>query len=281
MQASLYDDINAQLQDDISNQNLQLPMLSQVTSQVLILVNDADSNAGDLSKLIQSDQALAGHVMRIANSAAYSPVAKMTSLQQAITRLGMQTIAEIAMAATMGPKLFVVPGFETFIADLWLSSLSIAVWSKEVARGARHNVESAFLSGLLFQIGRPAVLQVALKYCQQHSQTLDIATAEQLINAHQQEVGLVLAQQWQLPMAVVDTIRKINDSALVDNGGPVANAVRAASAIVSHYKDLGAYDLDALVADPAIMAMNMYRSDVEGLLKKAEAIKETIEVLTL
>ena len=126
MNASSGDFISQQLEQRIESKSLTLPMLPQVTTQVLALVNNIDSDALELAKLIQSDQALAGHVMRIANSAAYSPNSDITSLQQAIARLGMQNIAEIALAATMGPSMFSAEGFEDMVKRLWQSSLATA-----------------------------------------------------------------------------------------------------------------------------------------------------------
>ena len=70
MNASSGDYISQQLEQRIETRSLTLPMLPQVTTQVVALVNNIDSDALALAKLIQSDQALAGHVMRIANSAA-------------------------------------------------------------------------------------------------------------------------------------------------------------------------------------------------------------------
>ena len=97
MEQAIIEQLNQQIESAIADKTLVLPVLPQVTNNVLSLVHDADSDASSLAQLIQSDQSLASHVMRIANSAAYSPTAKMTSLQQAIARLGMQNIAEIAM----------------------------------------------------------------------------------------------------------------------------------------------------------------------------------------
>ena len=87
--------------DSLTENQIEVPMLPDVANQVLVLSNDPDSDAAQLAKLIQSDQSLAGHVMRIANSAAYTPNASMVSLQQAVARLGMNLITEIALAASL------------------------------------------------------------------------------------------------------------------------------------------------------------------------------------
>lgn len=281
MQDDVYSSVSPLLEQKIAVQALSLPMLPQVTTHVLSLVNDVNSDAAALSRLIQSDQALAGHVMRIANSAAYSPSAKMTSLQQAIARLGMQNIAEIAMAATMGPKLFAAPGFEPLIKELWLASLSTAVWAKEIARKARKNVESTFLSGLLFQIGKPAVLQAALECAQELQLEVDRVSAQRLIDRYQKQVGVILAERWQLPAAVAETIANIDSEQAQSKAQDVIDAIRAARVFAQVALEQGEYDAKVLASDPYVVVMNLYVSDVEQLLEKLDDINNTIEALKL
>ena len=67
------------LEQLVDGKKIEVPMLPEVASRVLALSNDPDSDAAQLANLIQGDQALAGHVMRIANSAAYTPNASMVS----------------------------------------------------------------------------------------------------------------------------------------------------------------------------------------------------------
>lgn len=272
--------VASRIEQKISDNSLQLPMLPQVTSEVLALVNDVDSDAVALSKLIQSDQALAGHVMRIANSAAYSPTAKMTSLQQAIARLGMQNISEIAMAASLGPKMVSAAGFESMITDLWRYSLAVAIWSREIARERRANVESAFLAGLLFQIGKPVVLQAALEI----SQGLDLECtpeeANQLMDSFGAAVGAKLAQLWQLPSAVHETITYI-DSPSQSTAQDVVETVRAGKVLAAVTVSDRQYDADSLVKAPEIIDVNLYAADVMGLLEKTDKVHETLEALSL
>ena len=281
MQQESFDKLSRLLEQKVSGKDLVLPMLPTVTSSVLGLVNDVNSDASDLAKLVQSDQALAGHVMRIANSAAYSPTAKMTSLQQAIARLGMQNIAEIAMAATMGPKLFITPGFEDMVKQLWLSSLATAVWAKEISRKARKNVESTFLSGLLFQIGKPAVLQAAMEGAKSLELELDIDSAKMLMNLYQQQVGILLAEIWQLPSAVSDTIASVDQAGPAVGSQDVIDAVRAGKVFAEIALAGGDYDVDVLSKNPFVIAMNLYATDIEQLLEKVDDINDTIEALKL
>ena len=60
---------------------VELPLLPQVASQVMALAADATADAAKLSSLIHQDQALAAHVLRIANSPASTP-AEMSPIQR-------------------------------------------------------------------------------------------------------------------------------------------------------------------------------------------------------
>jgi HD-like signal output (HDOD) protein len=270
-----------QLEQRIAAKSLALPMLPQVTAQVLQLVNNADSDAAALSKLIQSDQALAGHVMRIANSAAYSPTAKMTSLQQAIARLGMQNIAEIATAATMGPSMFQVAGFEPLIKEIWLSSLATAVWAREIARQGRRNVESTFLCGLLFQIGRPVVLQTVLDISQSDGLEITPDEVSELMDNYQTEVGTVLVNYWQLPSSVSHTINGVNHDTAAEGSQDIVDTVKAARIFAAYTMADRSYDTESLTANPCIVEVNLYADDVQTLLAKADSVHETIGALSL
>ncbi|MGK0501137.1 MAG: HD-like signal output (HDOD) protein [Oceanicoccus sp.] len=272
--------ISHQLEQRIKIKALDLPMLPQVTSQVLSLVNDVDSDAVALAKLIQSDQALAGHVMRIANSAAYSPNTKMTSLQQAIARLGMQNITEIAMAATMGPKLFSAVGYEDLVKEIWATSLATAVWAREIARQGRRNVESTFLCGLLGQIGLPVVLQAVLDITEQDDISLDRELLLALMQQYKAEVGAVLADHWMLPVAVKDTIIGL-DAEQVEASVDIVKTVKAALEFSAYTLSERQYDEAALGANSYIIDINLYAEDVQQLLQKAGLVHDTISSLSL
>ena len=85
----------------IDSDELRLPVLPQVAGQVVALSNDPNAELGELSSLIHQDQALAGHLLRISNSVAYRGGETIVSLQQAVTRLGMQILSDMAMAVSV------------------------------------------------------------------------------------------------------------------------------------------------------------------------------------
>lgn len=118
------------------------------------------ADAVQLSALIHRDPALAGQVLRIANSPTYMPRMPIVSLQQAVARLGLNTVTEIAFVASLQGGAFKVPGYEGELKQLWRHAIASAAFAKEIARLRRSNVEAAFLCGVLHAIGKPALLRV-------------------------------------------------------------------------------------------------------------------------
>ena len=190
----------------IEERQIEIPLLPDVANRALLLAQNPESDASEMAKLIQGDQALAGHVMRIANSAAYSPTANLVSLQQAIARLGMGVISEVALSAALGAKLFHTPGYEKYVTQHWHKALLTGLWAKEVARQCRANVEVVFLAGLLHSIGYPAILQTIIEQSEMHGFILSEQTVLQLINKYSHEASIHVVNEWAMPYQVIQGI---------------------------------------------------------------------------
>jgi HD-like signal output (HDOD) protein len=205
---------------------------------------------------------------------------KLTSLQQAVARLGLQNIADIAMAATMGPRLFAAPEFKPLVDQLWRESLANACWSREIARHLRQNVEAAFLSGLLCQIGKPVVLQALVSIASKQSVDLQLSVLVELLNTYHARVGVELSKVWRLPDAVTQCMAALSGQDVDSHFEDIIAAVRAAK-VVAEKIALPEFENQLLYALPELMAANLYPEDIDDLLKKSSAIHSMLEAMTL
>lgn len=185
---------------------IELPLLPQVASRILAMVYDPDAEAAKLAALIHQDQALAAHVIRIANSPAYMTRNPVVSLQHAVSMLGMNLMSELAFSASIKGSAFKVPGWDDEVKGLWQYSLASGAYAKEIARMRRFNVESAYLCGLLHGIGRPVVLQTLVALSKEQGTTLSKELMQQLLDGYYIQVGLLVADEWGLPPPVVESI---------------------------------------------------------------------------
>ncbi len=278
----LADEANAlvpHLESLISSEQIEIPMLPSTAQKVLMMAQSADGDAAQMAKLIEGDQSLAGHVMRIANSAAYTPMANLVSLQQAIARLGMGVITEIALAASVGTKLFHTPGFESYVSDIWKEALATALWAKEIARFRRSNVEVAFLAGLLHSIGRPAVIQVILELASKQQTQLHEADVLKLEDLFAHQVTESVMSTWQMSDLVTDAVIHYNnvDKAIKDS--TQAAHVNVGLLYAKNMLKADQHTKQSIFDAPELTTLNLYQDEAETLLEKSDVIKTRLEGL--
>ncbi|BCD96549.1 HDOD domain-containing protein [Marinagarivorans cellulosilyticus] len=268
----------------INQDDIEVPMLPEVANKVMRLTNDPESDINDLAKLIQSDQSLAGHVMRIANSALYSPNATLVSLQQAITRLGMRVIADIALAASVNSKMFNAPGYEKHIQTELQFSLMAGLWAKEIARACRRNVEAAFLAGLLHDIGRPVCIQVVTEVAKSLKLDVPKNMMIELEQHFQRSLGISVVHQWEMPALVRDVVTWFDD---YTNAGKSAEqtmiVVAGAEFSRRFYKGTPLNKKithEQLLKSPVLADLNLYPDDIEKLIEKEELISSAMEAMS-
>jgi len=272
-------EVAALLEQQLLSHHVDVPMLPDVATRVLNLSNDPDSDAQQLANLIQSDQSLAGHVMRIANSAAYTPNASMVSLQQAVARLGMTLIAEIAIAASLNSKMFKAPGFEQRIDDVWRHALCSAFWGKEIARAAKQNVEASFLCGLLHSIGRPAVMQCIADLATKQEATLSDDENRTLEDQYHVDYGVEIVEKWDMPVIVKESVKYYLNYQEAENKAEQAMVVYAAAKAANATLWPDEFSKEQLKLDEVFADLNLYEDEIEALFEKEEAVLAGVEAM--
>jgi putative nucleotidyltransferase with HDIG domain len=271
------DPLRVALGQRLAGGELRLPLLPRVASQVIALVGNSKTDASQLAELIHRDPALAGHVLRIANSPAYIPRMPIVSLQQAVSRLGLNVVTEIAFAASVQGGVFRVPGYEPVLHQLWRHALASGALAKEIARARRLNVESAFLCGLLHAVGKPALLQLINDVAGADKVALDDARLFALLDDLHTIVGTRIAEQWGLPKPVTAAIEHYARYALAGGFRQEAMITCLADRIATHILDPSAFGGDDRFRDtPVIAELNLYPDDVTGLLARKARVLELV-----
>ena len=261
---------------DIAAGKLKLPVLPNVAMEVLSSSLDDSADAARLAGLIQQDQALATHVLRVVNSPAFRGSAEIVALQQAIARLGMVRIREIALTASLKNAMSSKGSFTELMDEAWKQGLSAGLWSKEVARATRRNVEQAYLCGLLHNIGQSLVAVDLGK----RDPALPLSDAAYLMQALGREAGIALVNEWQLPPAVATCITHLGTFATAGDEADEVAVVEVGSgvALASLSGELNAGEV---LKSLAVQHLNLYPDDVDELLANEEFIQTTLESMVL
>lgn len=268
----IQDSLAARFQAELESRALDVPLLPTIAAEVLSSSLDDQSNAARLAELIQQDQGLASHLLRVVNSAAFRGNSEIVALQQAIARLGMERIREIALTVSLKGTMLQAGPFASLVNTAWQHGLRTALWSKEIARAAIKNVETAYLCGLLHNIGTPLVINRLA----QMDPGLSQSEMLELGNLFTTPAGLLLVEEWRLPGSVDLTIRFLDDFSAAKNAKDSV-AVIAAGRLVAGLQAQDQLNADLILQNPALQHLNFYPDDVETLLEKAPAIALTLE----
>ena len=193
---------------------VDLPTLPIIVPQVLRLVEDHRASAGDLAKVIGSDQALTSRILRLANSAFYGFRREIITINHAVVLLGFDTVKSIVLAATVFDTLTdgdVVSNFDR--EQFWLHVGSVAAAARRIARSLRAvDAEAAFVGGLLHDVGKVVLDRFFhRRYAEAARRATNdpclIRQAETaLFSVNHAEVGRWLTERWRFPAAIVEPV---------------------------------------------------------------------------
>jgi HD-like signal output (HDOD) protein len=119
-----------------------------VAAQIVSVANSDDTSAKALAQILTADLALAGRVMKLANSAYFGMRGRVTSLQFAVTVVGFTTVRTVATVA-----LTDLDDESRLPADFWLVSTSLALAAAALAPRFGERPPDALCLGLLAQLG--------------------------------------------------------------------------------------------------------------------------------
>jgi putative nucleotidyltransferase with HDIG domain len=263
----------------IEKDSLTLPTLPAVAFKAIELTRAADLSTGDVTALIESDPVLAVQVLRLGKSAGTVP-SPCNSISEAVSRLGAEklrgVLVEISARRALESR---DPKVTAAVKTLWEHSRAVAQLAQRVAvvSGAS-DPDTAYLAGLLHDLGKPVVATILLEAESQIAQRnpklwIDFSTWIDVVQRCHRPIGLDLARKWQLPDEIQKAIEECADYDPA-NRLSTGNAVRFANAVA---KQLGIYagsvsagDNDALV----MVGRSLLGIDDETLARLSHDLKE-------
>jgi len=257
----------------------ELPLLPEVSSRVLAATQDENCDAKSLSAMIHRDAALAGHVLRIANSPLYAPTVPIVSLQQAVSRLGMKKIREIALLVACQSKVFKVPGFDAMVRALFRHCVAAAAYAQEIARLRRWNVEESFLCGLLHDAGKPVLLQLLADVQKEQKIGVEIGLVNDVLDEMHGSVGARLVEGWKLPERIVETIACHHRPQDARSSGQTAMMTNMADDLAHFAVGPKTVTEEALRLHPMLTPLNLYRDELDALVARKATVAAAAEAL--
>ena len=197
--------------EELRSRILEIIKISTIPSmmkRIMEVAEDPGSTVSDLEKLIEHDPAIASRVVAVSNAVFYGFSRKINSISQAILVLGFDMVKGLAVSTTV----FNIrqPGFARELAALWGHSFECAMASVLLARKTGLvTKESAFLAGLLHDIGMPILVQTCgVRYVEAFTAGDGFMEKEEVsFGASHAEAGAWFADKCKLPGDCVMAIR--------------------------------------------------------------------------
>jgi putative nucleotidyltransferase with HDIG domain len=186
------------------------PMLPTVAIELLHVARYPDIDLRRIARLVAADPMLAGRVMSLVNSPVYAGTVPIRTLDQAVFRIGLNSLRDLVVQAALNMRLFTTDGYTTSMERVRRHSVATAHVSRVVANHTGSDSEIAFLDGLLHDVGIAAALIVIdeLFVDQTRPRLSAIWPAVQAIH---ESAGLFLARIWDLPADLSTVIGRHHD----------------------------------------------------------------------
>ncbi len=234
----LAQELQAILLKKIQADQLVLPTLPPVATKALEVLRDQDAGPKEAAAVVEKDPVLAARVLRAATSAAFAAGTAKINLREAIARIGTRALKNILVEAS-AQQVFVSrnPTINNTMRALWEHSVAVAGLARDVlALVGGTDSESAYLAGLLHDVGKPVVATMLLEIERQLTEVhqrnwLDTGEWLDVVSKVHRPIGVALAEKWQLPGAIAATIRDSGEFNREDRQS-LSNAVCFANALV-------------------------------------------------
>lgn len=194
----------------IESNRMPLPTQPEVALAVEEVVEDPNVTVGHLNDIISKDPALTARIIRISNSPLVRGRMEITSLENAISRLGLNFVANMAIGLAM-EQLFHAKNksIEVKMRHVWQHSAKVAGIAHVIANmKSRLQPEHATLAGLLHEIG---VLPI-LSYAESKPELCDnFNQLEEIIDKTEDKLGEAILLSWQFHPNIAQVPRKIRE----------------------------------------------------------------------
>ncbi|MEL4180805.1 HDOD domain-containing protein [Roseateles sp. PN1] len=193
--------------------NSALPTMPEVASRLIRSFDDDNISLATLADLIGKDASLSAKVLRLANSARYSPSHQISTLQDAAAALGMETLRNLSLAACMAGAFPKVKGLDRGV--FWRHGITTAAYARVLAKMVKLDAETAYLAGLMLRTGQ-ILMALAESDKVAEVETLAVEPGSRFsLEQHRfdcthADVTASLARHWHFPAAMVEAFADAN-----------------------------------------------------------------------
>ncbi len=178
-----------------------LPTMPGVFQEINKSIQNPETTAEDIAKIISSDQALSAKILRIVNSVLYGFPRRISNIRHALIILGFDVVKGLLLSSSVF-DIMLARGF----LGLWQHSIGCAISAGVIAKKLNMpDPEEVFVAALLHDLGK-VIIKLELP---EESSLIEQKVIDNHISIYEAEkdilgfthatVGKWLCQEWYLP----------------------------------------------------------------------------------
>jgi putative nucleotidyltransferase with HDIG domain len=259
-----------------------LPPTPSLMIKLLALFKQPSPDLDEVVKLLSRDPALTTEVMKLCNSARYRGEKVITDMSEAAIRLGFSELYRIIMLVS-GTRTISLDNVESVleVEVLCRHSIATAVAAGVIAKTVGEAEDSAFIAGLLHDVGKIALASAqGVRYktlaleVKTHGGSLPEAERKNFGFDHS-EVGSRMLERWGFPPEVVMAVRHHHHLAEAGAAERLAATVTLGNMLVRDEEKKPALDAGSLANNAkAVAILNLAPAPLAALMEQVhEALK--------
>ena len=217
-----------------------LPSLPALYDELTAALRSEDSSLAQIAKIISKDVGMATKILQLANSAFLGTSGRVSSLPQALTLIGNETVRTLALSVHVFSQFDGNPKVAANLPALWDHSVAVSTLAQRIANSEgcpKGMLEECFTAGLLHDLGKVVLLaELPQDYLKVSATPPKEGTDPErdLLGCTHAEVGAYLMSIWGLPFPLVHAVAyHHHPKESAETGFSPLTAVHVADAIVS------------------------------------------------
>lgn len=248
--------------------NAAMPMLPALAHEAITVAADPDVTIAKLAHVVSKDPTLATRVVHLANAAYCAPLQTITTLPDAIVRMGTAAVRNLVIAACLSsrggdPRVY-GPAGRTQIDH----AIGTAYMAHVVAERVGWSRDEAFLAGLLHDVGKLWLLKLAHDYAGRNG-AVPADELDEVVAAEHAGAGAVLLRGLQFPRHLIEGVMWHHDPQSAPNHAREAEVIYFANRLSHHYAFGCVRDERPLLDDPCCVRLAVTEAWLQSLDARA------------
>lgn len=197
------------------SQSYDIPVFHEIALRLQQMMNDHSYRIEEAIKLVNEDPALASEMLRYANTTYNSGKAPITTIKNAVIRLGSQQVVNLAFTASMANSKSDNPVINTYLKKLWQHSHAVAITSAWLAVQVGHdsdvsdiNADEVYLAGLFHDIGKLYVLKLMDGLIGSGELQVNEGLIDDILDDLNTPLGIKVMEHWSIPQIYINALER-------------------------------------------------------------------------